>query len=317
MTRSIFLSLFALCGLAAAELPAGYPSIPARGIESAIQYPLVGLGTWLYNNSVAEGAVGTALAAGYRHVDTALGYGNQRGVGAAIAASGLKRSELFITTKVPPANGSATVANLATCLSELGVEYVDTMLIHFPASDAKTRKEQWMALEAFAKAGKARSIGVSHYCRTHVAEILTYATLPVALNQNQYHVGMGWGDTQPRLHDKAYDEAHGIVYMAYSTLCGPCDPPHNKELISGELVTSIGRAHNKSGAQVALKWAVQQGIPVIPKASNVAYQRENLDLFDFELSDVEMARLSAAQTPAETGTKQAPDDAQDCSAEQQ
>merc|ERR1712232_737934 len=115
--------------------------------------------------------------------------------------------------------------------------------------------------------GKARAIGVSHFCKAQLDDILSVATVPPALNQNQYHVGMG-SDTQARVHDKAYNEQKGIVFMSYSSLCGPCPPPHNMELITGDLVTSIGEAHNKTGSQVPLRWLTQQKIPIIPKSSN-------------------------------------------------
>eukprot|EP00947_MAST-08B_sp_MAST-8B-sp1_P002372 g2372.t1 len=177
------------------------------------------MGTWQYNDSVAESAVSTAFSLGYRHVDTALSYGNQRGVGRALAASGLKRKEYFITTKIPGAttdNATATTAALDECLHELGQPYVDLMLIHWPGSTtAKGRQTQWLALEAWAKSGKARAIGISHYCETHVKEVLEVASVPIALAQNQYHVGMGH-DTQPHLHDKAFQESQGILFMAYS-----------------------------------------------------------------------------------------------------
>jgi len=128
----------------------------------------------------------------------------------------------------------------------------------------------------------------------------------------RYHVGMG-PEPPGELHDKDYMKEKGVVYMAYSSLCGPCPDGGSAELITGELVTTIGRAHNKTGPQVALRWVVQQGIPVIPKASNKDYLVEDLDLFDFSLSADEMAKLTAADSPPQTGTPpQKPDDDQDC-----
>mmetsp|Transcript_66374 Transcript_66374/g.130779 ORF Transcript_66374/g.130779 Transcript_66374/m.130779 type:complete len:324 (-) Transcript_66374:163-1134(-) len=307
-----FLSLMFLSGGAKAGLPESYPSVSVKGVGGRMRFPLIGMGTWLYNETVAEAAVALAFKVGYRHIDTAVAYDNHKGVGAAIAASGLAREEIFVTTKLPgELNASATEDALRSSLVDLRLDYVDMMLIHWPGGSPEERKMQWLALESFAKAGKARAIGVSHYCRHHLEEVFSYSTLPVALNQNQYHVGMG-GDTQPRLHDKAFDEAHGVLYMSYSTLCGPCDPPHNMELITGELVSSIGAAHNKTGAQVALRWVVQQGIPVIPKSRHSKYLRQNFDIFDFNLTASEMARLSAATSPPETGTIAKPDDAQEC-----
>jgi len=300
-----------------AGLPNGYPSTPMRGVSGNVDMPLVGLGTWQYNSTVAAAAVKTAFSIGYRHVDTALGYKNQVGVGKALAESGVPRSEYFVTSKIPGAvnaSAAATTAALDLSLKQLGLAQVDLMLIHWPGKDKASRKAQWLALEAWAKQGKARAIGISHFCKIHLQEVLEIATLPVALNQNQYHVGMH-GDTQPRLHDKAFNEDKGVLFGAYSSLCGPCDPPANTELIDGPLVTSIGAAHNKTGAQVALRWIVQQQIPVIPKSASPEHQRANFELFDFHLSLSEMARLNAATTPPETGTPAQPDDAQDCDAE--
>jgi len=283
-------------------LQADYPVIPMSGVEGQIDMPLVGLGTWQYNSSVAEKAVTEALKIGNRHIDTALGYGNQVGVGSALKKSKLARRDYFVTSKIPGGlNTSATEAALQQVLQQLGLDYVDLLLVHFPASwagagGAETRKEEWLALEKWAKAGKARAIGVSHYCKSHIEDILSVATLPIALNQVMYHVGMGMS---PNLGSdfKDYCQSVGIVYMSFSTLCGPCGKD-KLELISGPLVTEIGKAHNVSGPQVALRWAVQQGIPVVPKSSNPAHLKEDFDLFSFSLSQSEMAMLTSATSPA-------------------
>lgn len=308
--------------LAASDaLPAGYPTTKVKGVTGSVDMPMVGLGTWQYDDATAKTAIMDAFELGYRAVDTALIYGNHVGVGqgitAAAKAAGLQRQDYFLTSKIPGGlNASATQAALAESLEQLDVEFVDLMLLHFPAAfsgegGSKLRKEEWLALEKWAKAGKARAIGVSHYCQSHLQDVLEVATLPVAVNQNQYHVGMG-SDTQPRLHNKEFTEAQGILYQSYSPLCGPCPEPDNMALITGDLVTSIGKKYNKTGPQVALRWIVQQGIPIIPKSSNPKHQAQNFDVFDFSLSKAEMQKLSAATSPAETGTEDAPDDAQDC-----
>lgn len=309
-----------LCSLVRA-LPHGYPSIPMNGVKATIDMPLMGVGTWKYNDTVAAQTVMDAFKVGYRHVDTAFVYKNQAGVGhglvVAVQARGLKRGDYFVTSKVPGGlNETATWAALEECLKLLNLEYVDLMLIHWPAPghDAAVIKQQWLTLEKWAKQGKAKAVGVSHHCQKDLQDIYTVSTLPVALNQNQYHIGMAQ-DSQPRLHDKLFNEKRGIIYMSYSSLCGPCPPPTNMELITGDLVVGIGQKHNKTGAQVSLRWLVQQGIPVIPKSNKIEHLRSNFEIFDFELTGPEMQALSSATSPPETGTKQSPDDAQDCAFE--
>merc|ERR550532_3095333 len=306
-----------LLHLVTAGLPHDYPSVPMNGTHGVIAMPLYGLGTWLYNSSVTEMAATTALAMGYRHIDTAFVYENQDGVGRALKSSGLDRKDYFVTSKIPGGlNASATTATANQCLEQLGLSYVDLMLIHFPATfDGKggkaARAEEWKALEKWAKSGKARAIGVSHYCARQIKDIQEVATLPIAVNQVQYHVGMGSAGPLAT-DDKSFIQSQGILYQGFSSLCGPCNPPDNMELINGSLVTEIGKAHGKTGAQVALKWLVQQGIPLIPKSNNPVHQRENMELFDFQLTSAEMARLAAATKPA-TAAGPNPNDSGDCS----
>jgi len=313
MHWALALSLFRLAG-------ASLPAVSIKGVHGAVEMPLLGIGTWQYNNSVAKDAVISAFNLGYRHVDTASGYENQLGVGEALADLKLKRETFFITSKIPGGlNASATVATADSCLKELKVDYVDLMLIHFPADfgkngSKKDRQIEWKALEAWAKSGKARAIGISHYCRRQLDDILEVANVPVAVNQVQYHVGMG---TAGRLatDDKSYMKEKGVLYQSFSPLCGPCDPPDNKELLTGPLVTSIGKKYNKTGPQVALRWLVQQGIPVIPKSHVAAHQKENSEIFDFELHEQDMALLTAATHPAVGGGPSASDSG-DCGIEE-
>ena len=298
--------------LSSSAAPAAVPTIT---IAPGVEMPLAGLGTWQYNSTVAKAAVLSALKLGYTHIDTALGYDNQDGVGEAIAASGVARDALFVTSKIPGGLAyHAAGGALTTALDQLfpgdDGAYVDLMLVHFPASwDQKAagkalRQDQWRALEAFHKGGKARAIGVSHYCKRHIDDILEVATVTPAINQVQFHVGMGAaspGGGANATDDREYDGTVGVTYQSFSPLCGPCEGSDHMELITGDLVTKIGKAHGKSGAQVALKWQVQQNIPVIPKSANPDHQRENLDLFGWTLSDDEMRQLSAATKPQVAG----------------
>jgi diketogulonate reductase-like aldo/keto reductase len=312
MLSKVIVGLCASSGLAA--LSPDVPTVPINGVAGTVRMPLVGMGTWTDSESVAESSVELAFAAGYRHVDTALVYANQDAVGRALKASKVPRNEYFVTSKIPPGNATATVQNLQTALDQLDLKYVDLMLIHYNdpnISSPQQRKEQWKVMETWAKAGKARAIGVSHFCKTHIEDILEVATVPIAVDQVQYHVGMG--ESMPNANDdKAFIQSKGILYESFSPLCGPCNPPDNTELITGKLVTDIGNAHNKSGVQVALKWLVQQGIPVIPRSSNPVHIKENMDLFDFELSAAEMQQLTSATSPA-VAAGPSPQDSGDCS----
>lgn len=314
------LALLALLPTALGGLPASYPSVPMKGVKGSVRMPLFGIGTWEYNNTVAKGAVEAAFKLGYRHVDTAYDYENLVGVGQALAASGVSRSEYFVTSKVPGGlNASATTAALEESLKKLGLDSVDLMLLHFPAgmnaqglpNGPAQRQESWRALEAWAKQGKANAIGVSHYCERQLKDLLSIATVPIAVNQVQYHVGMGSAGPNAD-DDKAFIQSQGVLYESFSPFCGPCTPPANTELFDGALVTKIGKAHGKAGAQVSLRWLVQQGIPVIPKSQNPAHLKQNMEIFDFNLTETEMAELTDATTPAVGGGPSATDSG-DCS----
>lgn len=301
--------------------------VPTVEIADGVYMPLVGLGTWLYNDTVAYGAVTNALSMGYPHIDTAFNYGNAKGVGHAIAehVSGnkQKRSDLFITTKVMagiPEGGDLNMHDLAIKhLKDLKLDYVDLLLLHFPCKPSgddciggrELRQAQWKDLESLVKEKKVRAIGVSHYCPHHLQDIFDIMTIKPAVNQVQYHVGMGKA-VKNATDDREFDEDHGILYQSFSPLCGPCTAEQHMELLNGPLVSGIGKKYGKTGAQISLKWQVQQGIPVIPKSSSVTHLRENLDLFDFTLSDDDMEALTNADSPPVSGGPSATDSG-DCS----
>jgi len=192
---------------------------PTIEIAPGVHLPLVGIGTWQYNESVTEAAVLSALGMGYEHVDTAAGYANAAGVARALEKSGRARASYFITSKIPGGlNESAAAAALDANLAELRLTHVDLMLVHFPATwggegGKAARQAEWRALEAFAKAGKARAIGVSHYCRRHVEDVLEIATIKPAVNQVQFHVGMGAAGPSAT-DDRAWLRQQGITYQS-------------------------------------------------------------------------------------------------------
>lgn len=195
-------------------------------------------------------------------------------------------------------------------LEELGLDYVDHLMTHFPADWAETtassqaRQEEWLALEAIYKTGEAQTIGISHYCSKHILDILWVATVTPAINQVEYHVGSQDIDN---VMETCSD--FGITFMSFSPLCGPCEYDPSDSLVHGDLVSEIAAEYKHSdnatsavtGSQVALRYIVQQGVPVIPKSNTMSHILSNQQIFDFELSDAHMGRLGRATKPEATG----------------
>eukprot|EP00656_Telonema_subtile_P052241 TRINITY_DN722_c0_g1_i3.p1 TRINITY_DN722_c0_g1~~TRINITY_DN722_c0_g1_i3.p1 ORF type:complete len:308 (+),score=42.47 TRINITY_DN722_c0_g1_i3:99-1022(+) len=266
-------------------------------IAPGVDMPLLGLGTgggWAGNSTAVYQGTLSALSLGYRHFDTALSYGTLGAFGKAIKQAGVPRSELFITSKVPGGlTGSETTAAVNQSLTASGLEAVDLMLIHFPASfngtGGENRVASWKALEEAVGQGLIRAIGVSHFCPEHIQEILKVSKVPVALNQVEYHVGMA-NSPDSKTDGRAFDQAHDITYESFMPLCGQCE---DAELITGNVTNSIGAKYGKTGSQVALRWLVQQKIPAIPRSGSAVHQKQNLDIFDFELSQDDMGVLNA------------------------
>jgi diketogulonate reductase-like aldo/keto reductase len=185
-------------------------------------------------------------------------------------------------------------------LLELGLDYVDHLMTHFPADWDQTkaspdmRREEWQALEEIYRTGEARTIGVSHYCSQHIQDIMWTATVIPTINQVEYHVGS-------QDVDKVIETCSniGITFMSFSPLCGPCQYQPQDSLIHGDLVSQIASHYeNKTGSQVSLRYIVQQGIPVVPKSNSMEHIRANMDIFDFDLSEEHMRRLARATKPA-------------------
>jgi diketogulonate reductase-like aldo/keto reductase len=262
-------------------------------LNNGIQMPMISLGTWQYDDDTAEAAVRLGLQTGFNHIDTANNYHNQAGVGKAL--SDFDRSTYFLTTKVPSGSARNAYDRVTKALEEdlslLGIDYVDLMLIHSPSTsgNCKTTQEEWRALEDFYKAGKAKAIGVSNYCLSSWARINETQTVMPAVNQIEYHVGMG---TDPA-GLKSYHDAHGIVTQAYSPL-GNGD----STLITGDLVTGIGKGHGWTGAQVSMRWLIEHGVALTTKTTKQSHMEEDLAIFDDALADDERSQLDAATQPA-------------------
>ena len=283
---------------------------------NSVEMPLVGAGTWQYNDTIAYESICKAFHAGYTFVDTAYGYKNQRGVGQAIhdCWNGT-RDELFVMTKIP---GGLTPAEVVAYhhenLFQLGLDYVDHLMTHFPSdwdemyASKEYRQKEWLALEEIYNTGQARTIGISHYCKQHIYDILEVATILPSINQVEYHVGSQDIDHVIQLCNEL-----GITFMSFSPLCGPCQYNKEDSLIDGTLVTEIASHYNNNngnnkdnnvitGSQVALRYIVQQGIPVIPKSNTMSHLLSNRDIFSFHLSDDDMKTLQdATKPPAEAG----------------
>jgi len=240
--------------------------------------PVLGLGVWqIPDGPEVEQAVEWALEAGYRHVDTAALYKNERGVGAALRRSGIPRDELFVTTKLHPARLDVT-RELELSLERLGLDHVDLYLIHWPMPLVVAR--QWRALESLQESGLACEIGVSNFGVRRLRSLVGRAERKPAVNQVQlspFHYRRALLD---------YCSANGIVPTAYSPL------ERGKEL-ANPAVTAIAERTGRTPAQVMLRWAVQRGCVVIPKSARQERIRENARIFDFELDDDAMRALDA------------------------
>jgi diketogulonate reductase-like aldo/keto reductase len=292
--------------------------IPFRtiGVDSSgvnVDMPLVGAGTWQYNDTIAYQSVCSALGKGYTFIDTAFGYGNQKGVGKAIQDCWEgKREDLFVMTKIPGGLTEPQVhATHQQNLWDLQLDYVDHLMTHYPADWAVTpskasremRQEEWLALEDIYLSGEARSIGFSHYCTSHIDDVLEVATVAPSINQVEYHVGSGDVD---EVMQTCRDNK--ITFMSFSPLCGPCEYEPKDSLINGNLVSEIAAKYKVTGSQVSLRFIVQQALQqdsyigsVIPKSNNPDHIAANMDLFSFELSERDMERLASATLPAGEG----------------
>ncbi|MGK2309540.1 aldo/keto reductase [Cutibacterium sp. V970] len=254
-------------------------SVPTITLNDGITIPQLGFGTWQVSNDEAEKAVSSALQAGYRHIDTAAIYGNEDGVGRAIARSGISRDELFVTTKLWNDAHEPDDARKAieTSLEKLGLDHVDLYLIHWPApvryGDAYVKA--WNALQEFKSEGLTRSIGVSNFASEHL-DAIEGATPSV--DQVEMHPSFSQRGFRKVLADR------GISPEAWSPL------GQSKDL-DNPVITDIARATGKSPAQVVIRWHLQIGNIVFPKSVTPSRIVENLDVLDFELSDEQIAAI--------------------------
>jgi diketogulonate reductase-like aldo/keto reductase len=252
-----------------------------RTLSDGRAIPVLGLGVWqIPDGTPVQDAVHWALEAGIRHIDTARLYRNERGVGEAIRTSGIPREEIWVTTKLFPFEALWAERAFEKSLGRLGLDYVDLYLVHFPPPTVLL--STWKKMESLVTKGLAKSIGVSNYQLAHLNKTLNVAEVPPAVNQihlSPYHYSKDLAESC---------EALGVAVEAYSPLT------RGKNL-EDQVPVSIASAHGKSSAQVLIRWSLQRGFIVIPKSARKERIESNARVFDFELTNDEMARLDTVQ----------------------
>lgn len=257
-------------------------SVPPYELNDGTTIPQVGFGVFLVSDEDAHVAVAEAFRVGYRHVDTAAVYRNERGVGRAIAESGIPREELYVTTKLwnSQQGYDSTIAACEKSLDRLGLDYVDLYLIHWPVPTRDLYVDTWRAFIELRERGLVRSIGVSNFNEAHLRRIIDETGVVPVLNQIERHPYL----LQPHLD--AMHAEFDIAIEAWSPL------GRGNGVLDDPAVAAIARSHGRTPAQVVLRWHLQRGHVVIPKSVTPVRIAENLDVFGFELSEAEMASLN-------------------------
>lgn len=256
---------------------------PLIELNDGNRIPQLGLGTWPLDDEQVAAAVVQAVEAGYRHIDTAVKYGNERGVGNGIRASGVDRSELFITTKLDGEfqGDDRAVAGLEGTLKRLGLDYVDLLLIHWPLPARDQYISTWQTFERLQAQGKVRSIGVSNFKPAHLKRLMAETSVVPAVNQIQLSPAI------TRTAEREFHSRQGIVTESYSPLGGS-----GAGLLSAPLLAQLAEKHGKTPGQLVLRWHIQNGLVTIPKTASPERMAENLDVFDFALDPQDLAELS-------------------------
>jgi 2,5-diketo-D-gluconate reductase A len=271
-------------------------------LNNGVRMPALGLGVFQSPPEETTAAVQAALDAGYRHIDTAAAYGNEREVGEGIRRSGLDRSDVFIETKVWVSDFGydETLHAWEKATGKLDVDQLDLLILHQPAPDRFEKTiAAYRALETLAADGRVRAIGVSNFMPHHLERLLTETDIVPAVNQVELHPYF----TQPEV--QAADAANGIVTQAWSPIGGITFYPGwgegRKSVMDDETIAAIAASHGKTPAQVMLRWHLQQGRSAIPKSVNPARIAQNFAVFDFELTAGELDRIDALDTGVRSG----------------
>ncbi|AEW99217.1 aldo/keto reductase [Streptantibioticus cattleyicolor] len=264
--------------------------VPHVTLNNGVTMPQLGFGVFQVPDEETTAAVTAALQAGYRSVDTAAVYGNEAGVGRALAASGVPREELFVTTKVWNADHGydATLRAFDASLAKLGLDHLDLYLIHWPTPARDSYPDTWRALERLLADGRTRAIGVSNFQPAHLERLLDTSGIVPAVNQVELHPGL----QQREL--RAFHAAHGIVTEAWSPLA-------QGAVLDDPAITDIAARLGRTPAQVVLRWHLQSGNVVIPKSVTPARIRQNLDVFGFDLSPADLDAVAGLDRALRTG----------------
>ena len=254
-------------------------------LSNGVEIPAVGYGTYLTSEK-DDGTVAAALAAGYRHFDTASFYGTEQALGDALKAAGVPRSELFLTSKLwkDEMGYENALAAFERSLQKLGTDYLDLYLIHWPRPDDLTAewrqldRDTWRALEELYRAGRVRAIGVSNFLPHHLRNLMETAEIAPMVNQIEIHPGY------PQTYNVEFCKAHGILPEAWS-------PLGRTRVLQDERLAGIAAKYGKSVAQLCVRFALQCGVAPLPKSSSPARMQANLDVFDFVISDEDMDRI--------------------------
>ena len=266
------------------------PPAPTVPLAHGPRIPLIGLGTWPMQDDETADAVAAAVDAGYRLFDTAESYGNETGVGEGLRRSGVAREDVFITTKFNKQWHSYDGAHRAfdASAAKLGVQYIDLLLIHWPNPGQDRYVEAFQGLTALLDAGKVRAIGTSNFKPAHLQRLFDEGLTP--------HVNQVQLDPEHTRADLRQVHAeHGIITEAWSPL-GKGGP-----LLDNRLIVDLAAAYERTPAQIILRWHTQQGIVAVPKSADSRRQKENIDIFDFDLTPEEIGRISALDSGAPVG----------------
>ena len=263
---------------------------PEVRLNNGVTIPQLGLGVLALHGDEATEVVGEALRIGYRHIDTAQAYKNETQVGRAIARSGLAPEQVFVTSKLRnnKIGFDAALFGFDQTLADLGLEKIDLFLIHWPLPAVRDYVETWRAFERIYAEGRAACIGVSNFAPDHLRRLAAEADIVPAVNQIEVHPYLAQQDLL------AFDAGHGIVTEAWSPLA-------QGAVLADPALGEIARTHDKTPAQVVLRWHVQRNSVVIPKTSAPARLRENFEIFDFHLSPRDMDRISGLDRHQRTG----------------